>query len=240
MIRGRSREHRDRGVGAHRAERLATGGGHRGDEDLQLLLGVAEGALAPGHRGRGVDDVLALGQVGQADQAGVQPLLVGVLAGEGGLDLLVADDAPGGGVDEEHPARLQAAAAHDALGLDVEHAGLGGQHDEAVVGDPVAPRAQPVAVEHGADERAVGEGDAGRAVPGLHEGGVELVERPPGGVHRLVVLPGLRDHHQHRVRQRPAAEVEQLEHLVEGGGVGRARACRSGRPGRGRPGRGRS
>jgi hypothetical protein len=71
-----------------------------------------------------VDDVLALGQVGQADQPGVQPLLVGVLAGEGGLDLLVADDAPRGGVDEEHPARLQPAAAHDPLGLDVEHAGL--------------------------------------------------------------------------------------------------------------------
>ena len=100
-----------------------------------------------------MDDVLALGQVGQADQAGVQPLLVGVLAGEGGLDLLVADDAARGGVDEEHPARLQPAAADDPLGLDVEHAGLGGEHDEAVVGDPVAARAQPVAVEHGADER---------------------------------------------------------------------------------------
>ena len=85
--------------------------GHRGEQDLQLLLGVAEGALAPGHRGGGVDDVLALGQVGQVDQAGVQPLLVGVLAGELGLDLLVADDAARGGVDEEHPARLQPALA---------------------------------------------------------------------------------------------------------------------------------
>src|SRR5690606_41232302 len=35
-----------------------------------------------------------------------------------------------------------------------------------------------------------------------------------------VVLPRLRDHHEHRVRQRAAAEVEQLEHLVERGGVG--------------------
>ena len=162
------------------------------------------------------------GRSARLDQAGVQPLLVGVLAGERGLDLLVADDAAGGGVDEEHPAGLEPAAADDPLGLEVEHAGLGGEHDEAVVGDPVAARAQAVAVEHGADEGAVGEGDAGRAVPRLHEGGVELVERPAGGVHRLVVLPGLRDHHQHRVRQRAAAEVQQLEHLVEGRRVGGA------------------
>ena len=64
-----------------------------------------------------------------------------------------------------------------------------------------------------------------RAVPRLHQRGVELVERPPGRVHLGVVLPRLGDHHQHRVRQRPAAQVQQLQHLVEGGrvaAVGRA------------------
>ena len=79
--------------------------------------------------------------------------------------------------------------------------------------------------------RAVGEGDAGRAVPRLHEGRVELVERPAGRVHRRVVLPRLRDHHQHRVRQGAAAQVQQLEHLVEGRGVADARRCRSGTAG---------
>ncbi len=107
--------------------------------------------------------------------------------------------------------------------VEVEHADLAGQDDQAVVGDPVAPGPQAVAVEDGADQRAVGEGHAGRAVPGLHERRVELVERPPLGVHLGVVLPRLRDHHQHRVRQRAAAEVEQLEHLVEGRRVARAR-----------------
>ena len=34
-----------------------------------------------------------------------------------------------------------------------------------------------------------------------------------------------------RVRQRAAAEVEQFQDLVEGGGVGGVRACRSGRSG---------
>ena len=39
-------EHGDRGVGAHRADRLGAGAGHRRDQDPQLLLGVAEGLLA--------------------------------------------------------------------------------------------------------------------------------------------------------------------------------------------------
>ena len=92
--------------------------------------------------------------------------------------------------------------------------------DEAVVGDPVAAGAQAVAVEHGADDGAVGEGDRCRAVPRLHERGVELVERPLVVGHRLVVLPRLRDHHQHGVGEAAAAEVQELERLVEAAGVG--------------------
>ena len=170
-----------------------------------------------------MDDVLALGDVVEADQAGVQPLVVGMLGGELALDLLVLDDPVLVGVDEEHPARLEPALADDAGGVEVEHADLGGEDDEAVVGDPVATRAQAVAVEHGTDLRAVGEHDAGRPVPRLHQHGVELVERPTLPVHLLVVLPGLGDHHQDRVGQRPAAHVEQLEDLVEARGVGGAR-----------------
>ena len=122
-------------------------------------------------------DVLALGQVVELDQAGVQPLVVRVLGGELALDLVVLDDAVLVGVDEEHPAGLEPALADDGRRVDVEHADLGGEHDEAVVGDPVAAGPQAVAVEDRADLGAVGEDDAGRAVPRLHQRGVELVER---------------------------------------------------------------
>ena len=193
-------ERRDRGVGAHRPERLAAGVRHRREQHPQLLLGVAEDLLAAGDRGVRVHDVLALGDVVEVDQPGVQPLLVGVLGGERGLDLVVLDDPVLLGVDEEHPARLQPALADDRGRVEVEHADLGGEHDQPVVGDPVARGAQPVAVEDRADLVAVGEDHAGRAVPGLHHRGVELVERAPGPIHLGVVLPRLRDHHQHRVR----------------------------------------
>ncbi len=149
----------------------------------------------------------------------------GCSAGELGLDLLVLDDAVLVGVDEEHPARLEPALAHDRGRVEVEHADLGGQHHEPVVGDPVARGTQAVAVQDRADLRAVGEHHARRAVPRLHQRGVELVEGAALRVHLGVVLPRLGDHHQHRVRQRAAAHVQQLEDLVEGRGVRRAGAA---------------
>ncbi len=213
----------DRRVGAHRTDRLRTGLGHRREDDAQLLLGVAEGLLAAGDRGVGVHDVLTLGQVGELDLTGFEPVAVRLLGGEAGLDLVVLDDAVLGGVHEEHAAGLEAALADDLRGVDVEDADLGAEDDQALVGDPVTAGAQAVAVEDRADLGAVGEGDAGRAVPGLHHRGVELVEGAAGRVHGVVVLPRLRDHHQHRVRQRTPAQVQEFEHLVEGRGVGGVR-----------------
>ncbi len=72
-----------------------------------------------------MDDVLALGQVAELDLAGFQPFGVGLLGGEGRLDLVVLDDAALGGVDEEHLAGLQAALADDPGRVDVEDADLG-------------------------------------------------------------------------------------------------------------------
>ena len=158
-------------------------------------------------------------QVIQVDQPGVQPVLVRVLGGQGRLDLFVLDEAPGGRVGQEDAAGLQPPLPDHRGRVDVEDADLAGQHDQAVAGHPVPPGAQAIAVEHGADHRAVGERDQGRAVPRFHQRGVELVERAPFRAHLLVVLPRLRDHHQHRVRQRPAAHVQQLQALVEAGRV---------------------
>ncbi len=167
----------------------------------------------------GGDLALAGRQLLEADEPGVQPVGVGQLGRQLRLDLVVLDDLAAGGVDEEHAARLQAALADHVLGPEVEHAGLGGQHDQAVGGHPEAPGAQAVAVEHGAGQGAVGERDRGRPVPRLHERGVELVERPPRRVHLGVVLPRLGDHHQHGVGQAAPADVQQLQRLVEAGGV---------------------
>ena len=136
--------------------------------------------------------------------------------GELALQLLVVDDPALLRVHEEHLARVQALLDGDVLRREVEHADLRRHDDDVVLGDVVARGAQAVAIEHGADDLAVAEGDGRRAVPRLHQRRVILVERAALGAHLLVVLPRLGDHHEHGVRQRPAAHVEELEHVVEG------------------------
>ena len=85
------RQHRNRGVGTHRADRLRAGVGHRREDHPQLFVAVAEDLLAPGHRGVAVHDVLLLGQVVEVDAALGEPFRVRVLRGELGLDLVVVD-----------------------------------------------------------------------------------------------------------------------------------------------------
>ena len=85
------------------------------------------------------------------DDALVEPCAVGLLAGDPRLDLGVGDDPPLREVDEEELARLQAALAQDVRGRRRQHAGLGGEHDPAVLRLEPASRPQPVAVERRAD-----------------------------------------------------------------------------------------
>ena len=63
---------------------------------------------------------------------------------------------------------------------------------------------------------------AGRAVPRLHQGGVIFVEGLALGIHQRIAGPRLRDQHHHGVRQRVAAGDQQLERIVDAGGVGLA------------------
>jgi hypothetical protein len=150
------------------------------------------------------------------------PLLVRLAGRKLRLELDVVDDAPLLGVDQEHLAGLQPPFLHDLRFGDRQHANLGGHHDNVIVGDHVAGRPQPVAVQRGADPDAVGEGDRGRSVPRLHHRSVVLVERAPALVHQRVLLPRLRNHHHHRVRQRVAGHHQQLQGVVEAGGIGLA------------------
>ena len=72
--------------------RLDPGPGHGAEDEPQLLVGVAEEALATDHRGVLGGEHGAGRQVVEVDLAGLQPLGVGVLGGQGVLDLVVVDD----------------------------------------------------------------------------------------------------------------------------------------------------
>ena len=147
-------QRRDRRVVAHRADGLLAGDRHRGHQQLEVFLGVAEGLLAIEQRHVGARrGDRHRRQVLEHDLGARQPLLVGLGAGQLGLDLVVVDDAALLEVDEQHLARLQAPLLDDAALLDRQHAGLRGHDHLVVVGDHVAGRAQAVAVERGADLR---------------------------------------------------------------------------------------
>ena len=190
---------------------------------LQVFLRVAEGLLAIEQREVGERGLAGRGrQVLEHDLRALEPFLVGMAAGERRLELLVGNEAALFEVDQQHLARLQPPLGDDVLFRDRQHAHLG-RHDDAVVaGDEIARRAQPVAVERGADLAAVGEGDRGRAVPRLHQRGVVFVEGAALLVHERIARPGFGDHHHHGVRERVAALHQEFERVVEAGGVGLA------------------
>ena len=96
-----------------------------------------------------------------------------------------------GEVEPEHGAGLQAALAGDVLGRDVENAGLGGEHEEPLLGEGPAGGAEAVAVQRGAHARAVGERDGGGTVPGFHERGMVFVEAAYVVAHVVFGTPGL-------------------------------------------------
>ncbi len=160
-----------------------------------------------------------VGHVGQPDQVFVQPQAVGLLGGDLLLEFLVRHDSALFGVNQKHAARLQPVFLQHPLRRDVEHPHLAGHDDQVVFGHVIARRAQAVAVEHRPNLLAVGKGDRGRAVPRLHQAGVVLVKGPLFRAHALVFGPRLRNHHHHRVRQRPPAQDQQLQAIVEHGRV---------------------
>ncbi len=207
---------RERGVVAHRAERLLGRGGHRREDHPLVLLAVAEGLLELAQVGAGLVDRPARREVGEPHDLLAVPGLVRTLGGDRALDLVVLDHPVLLEVDQEQLAGRQAAEPRDVGRCDVEHAGLGPEDDPAVLGLDPPPGPQPVAVERGADGPAVGEEHRRRAVPRLHQQRVVRVEAGELGREVGPVLERLRDHHHRRVRQRAARQHQQLEHVVEG------------------------
>ena len=221
---GARRQRRYRGVGAHRADGFLSGQSHRRHQELEILLGVAEGLLAVEQRQPvGLSDRGGRrGQVLQHDLRAVEPFLVGPDRGQAGLDVVVVDDAALFEVDQQHLAGLQAPLPDDATLVDRKNADFGAHHHHVVVGDDVARGPQPVAVEGRADLAAVGERYGGRAVPRLHQRRMVFVEGAALLVHQRIAGPRLGNEHHHRVGQRVARLNQELERVVEARRIGLA------------------
>ena len=107
----------------------------------------------------------------------LEPVGVRLLRRDLLLQLVVGDDAAlRRGRRERACPGCSRPLRSDVLRRDVEHAGLGGEHDPAVARLEPAAGPEAVAVEHRADHAAVGERDRGRAVPRFGQALVERVE----------------------------------------------------------------
>ena len=153
---------------------------------------------------------------------GVQPLAVGLLVGIPALDGLIVHQLLLHRVHQQHLAGTEPGLFHNPGRVNVQHAHLGGENQIAVVRNVPPAGPQAVAVQHRAHGVAVGEDDGGGAVPGLHHGGVVVVEVPLLPVDLLVVGPGLRNAHHHRLGQGDAVHHQEFQGVVQHGGVGAA------------------
>ena len=145
-----------------------------------------------------------------------EPLAIGATRRDLALQLDVGNHAPLLEVDQKHSAGLETPLVGDGLGWHGKNTNLG-RHDHAVImREVVAAWAEAVSIEHRADHGAVGESNRRRAVPGLHQTRVVLIEVPLHLRHVRVLLPGLWDHHHGGLGHRTSAHVEELENVIEG------------------------
>ncbi len=212
-----------RGIDAHRGQRHAALFGHGADHFVHVVPVVAQlgHAHREGHVGIGgrLGSLRSL-EVGNLDLLFLDPVAVGLFLGVAGADLVVPDDTVGGGVDLQHLARAQAAGGKDVLRLDLDGAHLGGEQEAIVARYVVTGGTQAVAVERSAEGSAVGVCDGGRAVPWLHQHGLVLVVGAAARRQVVVVVPRLGEQHGNRARHVAAVHHQELQHVVEHGGVG--------------------
>ena len=221
------RQDRQGGVIAHRVDGLLCVAHQGGNGHVHFFLVVAEGDLLL----RQAEDVEIIGWSGgsrvdfldKADALALHPLAVGLAGGELFLDFAVMGHRTFFEVDDDDFAGGETAFFYDGGIVDKGSADFGSEREQAIVGDLVASRPQAVAVKTGGDRFAVGECQRGRAIPGLREAAVILVEVFHLRAGERIDAPRRGNQHGHGVFQGATGENQQFEGVVEAGGVRGAR-----------------
>ncbi len=212
------RQNRHRRVIAHRADRFTLVFSQHAN-DLVALLGRhvvhllehRQGVAIEGFRRQPGIDEIGL----QIPHALLEPRLVRVPALQEIVDPLGVHELRGLQIERQHLAGPELALLDHVLRFVIPDARFRGDGDVPVLGDDPAGGAQPVAVQGAAGVAAVGEYDAGRAVPGLHVRGVVFVECLEVRVDHVHRLPRRRHQHAHRMHGIEPAHEQEFEHVVE-------------------------
>ena len=87
----------------------------------------------------------------------------------------------------------------------------------------VSAGTKAVAIKGCANDAAIGEGDGCRAIPRLHQASVVFIEGALIPIHVRVPGPRLGNQHGHDMRQTASGLYQQLDSVVEIGGVAAVR-----------------
>ncbi len=118
-------------------------------------------------------------------------------------------------INGKHLPRTETPFLHDVLFIVVVDADFRRDRDMSILGDHVARRPQPVAIQAAGCITSVGQNDAGGPVPRLHLAIEELVKGPYFRVDIVHGLPRRRHQDAHRLQHVHAARPQHLEHVVE-------------------------
>ena len=207
-----SREHSRGDVVPHGEDRVFPFLHHRAEDAFHILQRVSEGALV---RRRGVTTGTIERHRPEPDEMPADPRPIGQNLGQRRLDLVIPHHGAPCGVHHQHLPRPQPSLLEDALGSDVEHAGLRGHHDQIIFCAHEASGAQAVAIQRRADRNPIRKRQGGRPIPRFGQTGVVFVEPPHRLVEPVLRFPGCGHQHGQDVGEAAAGYRQQLNDVVQ-------------------------
>ena len=164
------RQHRRRGVIAHRGDHLLAILGHRRQHLLDLLDRIAGGHLTAAQVIAGIGGFFRhVGQKLVEFDDLFDPFAKRLAGGQRVLHVRVVKERAGFHVDGDHLPRPQRALFAHVQFVHGNHPSFGSGNQQSVAGHHIPHRAQAVAVQPAADPAAIGHRQRGGAVPGLHD-----------------------------------------------------------------------
>src|ERR1041385_1054907 len=161
-------------------------------------------------------------KIGQANHVGVQPLPVWFFGSYFVLELRIVNDASFTSIDKQHLARLKTSFQDYLFWRNIKYSNFRGHDDKAVPGHTITRRPKSIPIQHRTDANAVTENHRSWTVPGFHQARVVFIEGFLLVAHRFMAIPGFRNEHHHRVRQRTSTHDEHFKSVVDHGRIAAA------------------
>ena len=131
------------------------------------------------------------------------------------FEFLVRDNSAFIEVHEKHFSGLQTPFVGHVLRFDIHDADLTGHDHPIILSDVVPAWTKAVSIQNRANIATIRERHRGRTIPRFLQRRVVLVERAFGFGHAVMILPGLWDHHHHRLRQGTSRQKQEFEGIVK-------------------------